>query len=223
MNCPPSPTFADYIGDSQESPRRPNARTYTFGSSVCVCSLVRSTGGSIVSRKKTARIFLSKEEKRAVTEGDPWDSVIEEIQRENKQPPLLELDALSSSSKRRWVLMQLCLRQNWKCFWCGRTMTDGGVGAPTYRTLEHVVPKATKGKNIDRLPNLRAACRECNEKRSIWSQGKSMSLTIENQKQIISQLQTDKSDLNTALVLADRCWLCRFRAWIKKIFRRESR
>jgi 5-methylcytosine-specific restriction endonuclease McrA len=164
--------------------------------------------------KKFAKIFLSKEEKRQITTGNEWDLAIEEVQKTFGQPPLLDADTCSDQKKRRWVLRQLCVRQEWKCFWCGKTMTDGGSGAPSYRTLEHVVPKATKGKNINKLSNLRAACRECNENRSIWSSNKSLVMKITEQQQSIDLLSQEKDDLRTALDLTDTCLWCRFRIWV---------
>ena len=168
--------------------------------------------------KKTAKIFLSKEEKREIVLGNEWDLAIEEVQKTFGQPPLLETDTLSDVKKRQWILRQLCVRQEWKCFWCGVQMTDGGVMSPTFRTLEHVVPKATKGRNINRLSNLRAACKECNEKRATWSSNKSICLIASEQKQRIEKLEQEKEDLNTALILSDGCSWCRFRVWFHKKF-----
>jgi HNH endonuclease len=172
-------------------------------------------------RKKTAKIFLSREEKRYVTEGSPWDAVIEAIQKTSSVPPLVDQDLLDDLHKKKWVLLRLCDRQEWKCFWCGRTMTkDACIGAPRYRTLEHVVPTSTKGKNIDKLENLRAACRECNESRSAWSNGLGMARKVTEQQSQISLLTYENLEMKT--VLSGRCFLCKLRVWLKKILRKES-
>ena len=54
--------------------------------------------------------------------------------------------------------------QNWKCCWCGKTMTE----QPNKRnsvTREHIIPKS-QGGGEDRS-NIAAACNRCNSKRGI--------------------------------------------------------
>jgi len=172
--------------------------------------------------KKFTRIFLSKEEKRQLTEGNAWDSVISEIQKTFNLPPLLltEKDVSSDLDKKQWVLNQLCIRQEWKCFWCGQTMTYSNPRAASYRTLEHVVPKASKGRNVHKLTNLRAACQGCNQGRSTWSTNKSLSVIVDNQRKRIKELETEHQEIRE--VLSQQNPWHRLRVWVKKTLRKES-
>ena len=171
--------------------------------------------------KKFARIFLSREEKREVVEGNPWDLVIEEIQKSFSSPLLLKKDLFGDRSKRQWILRQLCERQEWKCFWCGELMTDSAPGSSTYRTMEHVIPKSTKGKNINKLSNLRAACWECNSTRSAWSTGSGKDRLITEQRLSIGRLSSENKNLKDLLTRA--CVWCRFKSWWKILSNKASR
>ena len=97
-------------------------------------------------------------------------------------------------------------------------MTNENSQAQTYRTLEHVIPKASKGKNINTLPNLRAACRECNQSRSKWSTYVGLSQTVGQQIQQIKTLEEKQDHLKKAL--SGRCLWCNFKARFKR--RKES-
>lgn len=168
--------------------------------------------------KKVARIFLSREEKRSVTQTNVWDSVIEEVQKTFGQPPLLEKDLNSDNTKKKWVLLQLCARQEWKCFWCGRMMTNKKTSDPLFRSLEHVEPKSTKGKDVNRLSNLRAACTECNQTRSVWSGFGALQALLEEKKRLIVQMEKDIQDLEYAVTLSGK-WtkmLLRVRKWFTR-------
>lgn len=75
------------------------------------------------------------------------------------------VDQTDRKSRDREVLIALCDRQQWKCFWCGLLMTATDPNDRFYRTLDHVVARSTRLQVVGHLTNLRAVCRGCNELR----------------------------------------------------------
>jgi len=148
--------------------------------------------------------------------------VLEELRKNLVDVPLLDPDTSEELSKKKWILLRLCEQQNWRCFWCGCAMTGGNPLVSTYRTLEHVFPKTVKHKDTHKLSNLKAACKECNESRSDWSSNKGLSSLIADQKKIIDKLRTQRDDLNTALVLSDSCFWCRFKKRLRRFLERRK-
>ena len=55
-----------------------------------------------------------------------------------------------------------CKRRRNKCYWCGEPM-NSKPGDAREATLEHLTPRSNGGGG--RIGNLRAVCRECNERR----------------------------------------------------------
>ena len=127
----------------------------------------------------------------------------------------------ATKDRERDLLMNLCARQEWKCFWCGEPMTDGpAVANPRYRTLEHVVAKATGLRLINHLSNLRASCKECNNLRG----------QMQSVKVIVSQLNQVKSLFDGAhktiarhrVTMSGRCIYCKLRFHVKEWFYRRQ-
>jgi 5-methylcytosine-specific restriction endonuclease McrA len=57
----------------------------------------------------------------------------------------------------------LRLRQQNKCYWCGREMLDPELQHGHSATIEHIVPRSAGGRSS--FDNLVAACRQCNNRR----------------------------------------------------------
>lgn len=57
---------------------------------------------------------------------------------------------------------QLWLRENKRCFWCGRGVILKGQ-EPRSATIDHLIPKAHGGSNSHN--NLIMACKRCNNSR----------------------------------------------------------
>lgn len=52
---------------------------------------------------------------------------------------------VTKAQRKKETVLYLAEVQSWKCFWCGQGMTRDDPDAPTYRTLEHVISKASGG------------------------------------------------------------------------------
>ena len=130
-------------------------------------------------------------------------------------PPSRRGDTVKQRKDRdRELLMALCERQEWKCFWCGLLMTNGETTAPSYRTLEHVIARSSGLSIVNHLTNLRAACAYCNSMRG----------QMAHMKQIVGQLNQVKALLDGAratiqrhkATMAGRCYYCKWRFYVKE-------
>lgn len=74
----------------------------------------------------------------------------------------------SELEQKRLLVTELCEVQSWICFWCGEKMSKD-TQSPMYRTLEHVIPKGTRGQDVEKRCNYKVACRKCNELRATWN------------------------------------------------------
>jgi hypothetical protein len=62
------------------------------------------------------------------------------------------------------VRKSVYIRDKYKCRYCGCTTTLKDRNAPTFRTIDHLIPRALGGRS--HFINLVTACRRCNEKKS---------------------------------------------------------
>jgi len=122
------------------------------------------------------------------------------------------------------ITIQLAELQGWMCFWCGEKMTNDNPLAPTYRTLEHVVPRASGRGGTSKRANLRAACRECNEIRGAFTH---IVQRLKQTRRIEEQLAScQKALARHRVTMAGRCYFCKFRfhlkEWIYKFRKRKE-
>lgn len=147
------------------------------------------------------------------------------LTRDDKQrlfPPRTMPDGsprITAAQRERETLLHLCELQSWKCFWCGQPMTDDDSKSDSYRTLEHVIPKAMRGKGINALPNLKAACNRCNNLRARWNIG---SLEKENLR-LKRELTICQQALERhRITMAGRCYFCKWRFHLKEWWYRQG-
>jgi len=133
------------------------------------------------------------------------------------------MSAKLAKDKKADVLRKLCLRQDWRCFWCGEIMNTD-VNSDHYRTLEHVIP-ASKGRETGDLANLRAACRCCNELRGKFN---NVSEGMKRIAYLLQMVQDRDNSLKSIkeqhrVTMAGRCYFCKFRFHVKEwIYRRKQ-
>lgn len=77
-------------------------------------------------------------------------------------------EKLDELAQKKLLVLELCEVQSWVCFWCGEKMSKDPA-SPIYRTLEHVIPKGTRGQDVEKRCNYKVACRKCNELRATWN------------------------------------------------------
>lgn len=143
------------------------------------------------------------------------------LKREEREKLVKDAQQLHLRDYQRQLLYALCARQEWKCFWCGMDMTDDDRNARSYRTLEHVVARASGLRIVSHMSNLRAACRHCNEMRG----------ELTSMKAVVGQMQLAKSLLEGAqrtiarhkVTMAGRCLYCRWRFHFKEWLYKRKR
>ena len=67
----------------------------------------------------------------------------------------------TTAQYRKRIRTRLAEAQNWKCCYCGATMTE--EPGPLKCTREHIIPKSMGG--TDNMNNMVCACARCNEHR----------------------------------------------------------
>lgn len=152
----------------------------------------------------------------AIREGLPTEASIPKLKGETKR---------DHSVRERQVLYALCVRQEWRCFWCGQVMTDGpDFEAPNYRTLEHVIARAIKPEIANHLNNLRAACKQYNNERAQMANLQKVLMINKNLGDRIQQLQEILA--RHRVTMSGRCYFCKFRfhfkEWLYR-FRKDRR
>ena len=66
-----------------------------------------------------------------------------------------------NSARRRQLSRFDFARDQWRCLWCGRDVSDGGA------TIDHVKPVSAGGRDV--RTNLITSCIDCNQRRKDWS------------------------------------------------------
>lgn len=66
-----------------------------------------------------------------------------------------------------WRRKAVFIRDKFKCRYCGCSTTIKDHTAPTFRTVDHLIPKSMGGRA--NFVNLVTACKRCNEKKSNMS------------------------------------------------------
>ena len=73
-------------------------------------------------------------------------------------PAVVALKRMYRFKKRpiRITLENICIRDNWKCQYCGKTCTKENA------TKDHIIPKSKMNSNPNTWENLVLACKRCN-------------------------------------------------------------
>jgi hypothetical protein len=126
--------------------------------------------------------------------------------------PVARVARKPTNSRQQQILMALCDRQEWKCFWCGEAMTDGDITAPSYRSLEHVIPKSTRRSDVNQISNFRAACQACNTLRGQMAGLKAIIRQSNNNKFLLDKAhETLRSH---KITMSGRCLYCKLRFYV---------
>lgn len=66
-------------------------------------------------------------------------------------------------TRTKWTRAALIRRHGGRCTYCNNPVTLGDETAPTYATIDHIVPQSKGGR--DTLDNLTLACHACNQRK----------------------------------------------------------
>ena len=120
---------------------------------------------------------------------------------------------VNKSQRTKELVLMLAEQQEWKCFWCGEQMTNDNPKDPNYRTLEHILAKAVPRKGVEELPNLRAACKFCNDLRGQFN----TAYFWKEIERLTDQLTTaQKTIARHRVTMAGRCLYCKARFYWKE-------
>ena len=120
---------------------------------------------------------------------------------------------ISIAQRKRETVLFLAERQQWICFWCGQKMCNDDPASMNYRTLEHVIPRATGYKNVSALDNLRAACHHCNNMRGSYN----ISVAEKEIGRLKQELAICQKTLERhRITMAGRCLYCKVRFYVKE-------